>query len=166
MGSPEKTIMWVEGWNFWATWPLGKGSGLEIEFNLTASDWINQSYLHKEIPVKSLDSKAYWSFLVGAHSDVQGGWRPLTPQGKGTNARCSLPDPADVSPLKQNYNHKHWASQSSVSYSSKLLNLWGLWEPWIYNHSVRSMGGLGFLKVWLSLWRTKTLTCEVCSNSG
>ena len=49
------------------SWHLGR-RGWEIKFNHIANNLIN--HVHNEPPMKSLDTKAQWSFLDGDHEHV------------------------------------------------------------------------------------------------
>lgn len=52
--------------------PPGKKGELEIEFG-HVTKWLNQSGLREEAPVKTLNTRAQFSFLIHEGVDVLGG---------------------------------------------------------------------------------------------
>jgi hypothetical protein len=68
------------------TWYFERGERLEIELSHVTNDLGMFACLSSKTLIKSLDTEAQWSFLVGEHPDVQGGWHSLTPWGEGTEA--------------------------------------------------------------------------------
>lgn len=67
---------------------LQEGDELEIGFTHMANDLINLAYI-----IKTLNIKAWKSFLVGEHTNVLGGWLVLTAQGEGMEEEAPWPGP-------------------------------------------------------------------------
>lgn len=78
MVSQEDQTMWLEGWDFEPVQILER-ENLEIEFSHVANDLISHC---KGVPIKTLDIRAQWNFLVQWTEYMPGMCCALIPWGE------------------------------------------------------------------------------------
>lgn len=106
-----------------------------------ASDLINHAC--NETPIKTWDNEAQWSFLVGGHINMLGGWPVLAPWGEDAEALFPL-RPCSICTLYKMKPHKSIAFSRVplVVLVNSAWTCWGCGNPWVYSQLFGSMGGL------------------------
>lgn len=121
-------IRWLKLW----VSPTYRGWRWIRDWIQTCGRWFNQACLYTETPLKILNPEALWSFLVGEHSDILGGWHTHIPErGHGNSVSLSPQQLLPYSSLQFLicilYNKTAivitMVSVSSVSHSTKLSKL-------------------------------------------
>ena len=128
------------------------------------SSWFNQLCLCSETTIKNSGHGAQWSFLVGAHIDVPGGWHALIPSEHKTEDLYSGPSQTLLCVSSIGWSsfvfqwqdcHKCSALLGSVSHSSE-LNYWpkgAMGIPKISSQFVGMLMAWGLLKCdWYLKW--------------